>query len=191
MSLTPSTMLNLGTDAPDFNLKDLDNNTITLNNFSNYKALLVVFMCNHCPYVLHVIDSFSKIAAEYQSKGVATVGINSNDIETYPQDAPDKMIEFSKNHNLSFPYLLDDTQKTAQSYRASCTPDFFLFDNNRKLVYRGQMDEARPGNNKPVTGQNIREAMDAVLSSKAVTENQKPSMGCNIKWKEGNEPDYF
>lgn len=191
MSLTPSTMLPLGTKAPDFTLTNLEGETITLNSFKDSKALLVVFMCNHCPYVLHIISSFSKIAKEYQEKGIGIVGINSNDVDTYPQDAPDKMIDFYKKYNLTFPYLFDEEQKTAQNYRASCTPDFFLFDNSRKLVYRGQMDGARPGNNIAITGENLKEALDAVLSKKPVTGIQKPSMGCNIKWKSGNEPDYF
>ena len=191
MALTPSTMLPLGTKAPDFSLKDLEGNTISPDIFKDSKALLVVFMCNHCPYVLHVIDDFAAIAAEYQNKGIAIVGINSNDFEAYPDDAPDKMADFSRQHNMTFPYLLDDKQKTAQQYRAACTPDFFLFDESRKLVYRGQLDDSRPGNDKPVTGRDLKTAMDAVLLSETVPSDQKPSMGCNIKWKKGNEPDYF
>lgn len=191
MALTPSTMLPLGTAAPDFNLKDLEGNTVSPENFKDSKAMLIVFMCNHCPYVLHVIEDFSKIADEYIKKGVAIAGINSNDIEAYPQDGPDKMIDFAKEYNLPFPYLFDEKQETAKKYRAACTPDFFLFDENRKLVYRGQLDDSRPGNDKPVTGSSLKAAMDAVLTGSKIPEQQKPSMGCNIKWKTGNEPDYF
>ncbi|HAK44945.1 MAG TPA: thioredoxin family protein, partial [Spirochaeta sp.] len=145
----------------------------------------------HCPYVLHIIEYFSIMAGEYQKQGIGIVGINSNDVDTYPDDSPANMAEFSKKYDLSFPYLFDETQKAARSYRASCTPDFFLFNSERKLVYRGQLDDSRPGNNKPVTGRELRAALDALLIEEPVVVNQKPSMGCNIKWKSGNEPDYF
>ncbi|MDC7227992.1 MAG: thioredoxin family protein [Spirochaetales bacterium] len=191
MSLTPSTMLPLGTTAPDFNLKDPDGISVNLDSFKNSKALLVVFICNHCPYVLHIIDEFSKIAAEYQKRGLGVVGINSNDVETYPQDSPEKMSDFINKHNLSFPYLYDESQSVGREYRAACTPDFFLFDEDRKLVYRGQLDESRPANDIPVSGGDLKAAMDAVLAGRPVPGDQKPSMGCNIKWKAGNEPDYF
>ena len=190
MSLTPSTMLELGTKAPDFTLKDLKGKSVSLKSFSEYKALLVVFMCNHCPYVKHVIDGFTAIADEYEKKGIGIVGINSNDSETYEDDSPGKMAEFAEEHGINFPYLFDESQQTALAYKAACTPDFFLFDENRELFYRGQMDEARPGNEVPVTGKNLREAFDAVLSDKPAPREQKPSMGCNIKWREGNEPVY-
>ena len=191
MALTASTMLELGTSAPDFNLKDLDGNYISLDSFKNKKALLVVFMCNHCPYVKHIADSFVKLAEEYTARGIGIAGINSNDAEAYPEDSPAKMKEFAHEKNISFPYLYDETQETAKKYRAACTPDFFLFDSERKLVYRGQMDEARPGNDAPVTGEDLIAALDAVLDGKPVQKDQKASMGCNIKWKEGNAPDYF
>jgi peroxiredoxin len=191
MSLTPSTMLKLGTRAPDFNLMDLNGKRVTLNTFKNHKALLVVFMCNHCPYVRHIIEDFTKIATEYQSRGIGIVGINSNDVESYKADSPPKMLEFAQKHNLTFAYLYDETQETAKKYKAACTPDFFLFDHNRNLVYRGQMDDSRPENGKSITGKDLRAAFDAVLKDKPIIIEQKPSMGCNIKWKPGNEPDYY
>ena len=191
MSLTPSTMLELGTAAPNFDLMDLEGNWVNLQSIDNNKALLIVFMCNHCPYVRHVIDDFALLAKEYQKKGISVVGINSNDFETYEDDGPEKMIEFSKEKGFSFPYLLDDTQSTAKAYKAACTPDFFLFDSSLKLVYRGQMDDARPGNENPITGKDLRAALNAVLGNTPIPEVQKPSMGCNIKWKKGNEPSYF
>lgn len=191
MSLTASTMLELGTRAPEFNLNDLDGNSVSLENFRDKKALLVVFMCNHCPYVKHVIDGFVGLADEYMAKGVGIVGINSNDAETYPEDSPEHMAKFAKDKKISFPYLYDESQETAKKYKAACTPDFFLFNSARNLVYRGQMDEARPGNDVPVTGKELRSALDAVLNDKPISEEQKPSMGCNIKWKSGNAPVYF
>jgi peroxiredoxin len=188
---TASTMLALGTKAPDFELPDTGGKMVSLKDFAGSKALLVVFMCNHCPYVKHIIDKFVEIAREYQSKGVAVVGINSNDVDNFPDDSPENMTATAKAKGFTFPYLYDENQETAKAYKAACTPDFFLFDANRKLVYRGQMDDSRPGNGKPVTGVDLKAAMDAVLANKKVLELQKPSMGCNIKWKPGNEPTYF
>ena len=191
MARTESTMLELGTQAPDFALKDTEGNIVHLSDFKGAKALLVIFMCNHCPYVIHLRQAISEFAKEYQDKGLAIVGINSNDVENYPDDSYEKMIEEKASAGYIFPYLYDETQEVAKAYRAACTPDFFLFDQNQKLVYRGQWDDSRPRNDIPVTGQDIRAAVDAVLNGEPVSQEQKPSMGCNIKWKAGNEPDYF
>ena len=148
-------------------------------------------MCNHCPYVKHVAAGLAELAKEYQRRGVAVVGINSNDVDAYPDDSPAKMAEEVKLRGYTFPYLYDETQAVAKAYRAACTPDFYVFDRQRKLVYRGQMDSSRPGSDVPVTGEDLRAALDAVLAGQPVSANQKPSLGCNIKWKPGNEPDYF
>jgi peroxiredoxin len=183
-------MLPLGTPAPDFTLPDPDGKTVSLAEFRDAPALLVVFMCNHCPYVKHVRQRLAGLARDYQAKGVAVVGINSNDVANYPDDSPEKMREEIENAGYTFPYLYDEDQSVAHAYHAACTPDFFVFDRDRKLVYRGQMDDSRPGNDKPVTGADLRAALDAVLAGEPVSEQQKPSAGCNIKWKKGNEPDY-
>ena len=190
MALTPSTMLPLGTTAPDFSLPDTEGNTVSLADCQDSPALLVVVMCNHCPFVVHIREGLAAMAREYQEKGVAVVGFNANDVANYPDDSPAKMAEEVKNAGYTFPYLYDESQETAKAYRAACTPDFFLFDKQRKLAYRGQMDGSRPGNDIPVTGADLRAAMDAVLAGKPVSENQTGSMGCNIKWKAGNEPNY-
>jgi len=189
MAKTLSYMLALGTPAPGFNLPDFNGKFYSLKDFEDSSALLVVFMCCHCPYVKHVIKGLVEMAREYRQKGAAVVAINSNDIKSYPEDRPEKMAEDAKNHGYTFPYLFDETQEVAKAYKAVCTPDFFLFNKERKLVYRGQMDDSRPENNNPVTGKDMREAMNAVLENREVTVNQKPSLGCNIKWKPGNEPD--
>ncbi len=191
MVATASTMLALGTKAPDFELPDTGGKMVSLKDFNESKVLLVVFMCNHCPFVKHIIDKFVEIAKEYQAKGVGVVGINSNDVENYSEDSPENMTANAKAKGFTFPYLYDENQETAKAYKAACTPDFFLFDAERKLVYRGQMDESRPGSGKPVTGADLKAAMDAVLAGKNAPKIQKPSMGCNIKWKTGNEPAYF
>jgi peroxiredoxin len=188
MAKTPSTMVPLGTRAPDFSLPDTAGKQVALGDFGKAPALLVMFICNHCPFVKHVRAGLAKLAKDYQPKGVAIVGINSNDIEHYPDDSPEKMAEEARAAGYSFPYLFDETQEVAKAYRAACTPDFFLFDRQRKLVYRGQMDDSRPGNGVPVTGKDLRAALDAVLAGKSVAAGQKSSMGCNIKWKAGNEP---
>jgi peroxiredoxin len=185
-----SVMMPLGTTAPPFELPDSQGSTVSIDDFKNKPALLVVFMCNHCPFVRHVLDGLVQLADEYQEKGVAVVGINSNDINSYPEDGPEKMRKLVSGSNMKFPYLYDESQKVAMAYKAACTPVFFLFDKNRKLVYRGQMDDSRPSNDLPVTGDDLRAAIDAVLTDKKVSTNQKPSMGCSIKWKPGNEPDY-
>lgn len=191
MVLTPSTMLALGTQAPDFKLPDPSGKEHSLADFQGAPALLVAFICNHCPYVKHVADEFASLAKEYQAKGVAVVAINSNDVATHPADSPEKMAEEIQQRGYIFPYLYDETQEAAQAYRAACTPDFYVFDKNQKLVYRGQMDSSRPDSGIPVTGKDLRAALDAVLSGQPVPEEQTPSIGCNIKWRSGNEPDYF
>jgi peroxiredoxin len=191
MSLTPSTMMPLDTKVPAFSLPDTGGNIVTPDDFKDENALLVVFMCNHCPYVKHIIEPFVGLVKEYQRKGVGVVGINSNDVEEYPDDSPANMILVEKSLGFTFPYLYDEDQEVAKTYGAACTPDFFLFDSERKLVYRGQLDSSRPGNDIPITGKDLRTAMDEVLEGKPVTVEQRPSPGCNIKWKPGNEPDYF
>ncbi|HGX93153.1 MAG TPA: thioredoxin family protein [Candidatus Tenderia sp.] len=191
MAKTESTMLALGTQAPDFSLKSTDGSIVTLADFKDAKALLVIFMCNHCPYVVHLRSAFTEFANEYQAKGLAIVGINSNDVENYPADSFDKMVEEKAAAGYPFPYLFDETQAVAKAYQAACTPDFFLFDAEQKLAYRGQWDASRPRNDLPVTGKDMRTAVDAVLAGKAPQAEQIPSMGCNIKWKPGNEPDYY
>ena len=184
-------MLSLGTTAPDFRLPDTNGKVIALADFKDKPALLVIFMCNHCPYVIHIRAGLAQFARDYAPRNVAIVGINSNDVENYPDDSPAKMKAEVKSAGYIFPYLYDETQAVAKSYRAACTPDIYLFDKNQKLVYRGQFDDSRPGNSIPVTGKDLRAAFDAVLAGKSVSSNQKASIGCNIKWKSGNEPDYF
>lgn len=184
-------MLELGTRAPDFRLKDTDGNWIALSDFKQSKALLVMFICNHCPYVKHVQKELASLCREYQKKGVAIVGINSNDAKNYPDDSPEKMKEEKTAAGYTFPYLFDDTQQVAMVYKAACTPDFFVFDANQKLVYRGQMDDSRPKSTAPNNGKDLRTALDGLLSGKPINPDQRPSMGCNIKWKPGNAPKYF
>ncbi len=191
MVKTASTMLALGTVAADFTLPDTKGARVSLSDFPDAPALLVIFMCNHCPYVKHVAEGLAALAKEYQRRGVAVVGINANDASAFPDDAPAKMAEEVKLRGYTFPYLYDATQEVAKAYRAACTPDFYVFDRQRRLVYRGQMDSSRPGSEIPVTGVDLRTALDAVLAGQPVPSNQRPSLGCNIKWKPGNEPDYF
>ena len=188
MVVTASKMLALGTSAPDFCLVDTGGKTVSLSDFKDAKALLVIFMCNHCPFVKHVMKKMVELAGQYEQKGVAVVGINSNDVENFPDDSPEKMAQTAKREKFSFPYLYDETQEVAKSYEAACTPDFFLFDGERKLAYRGQMDDSRPGKDTPVTGVDLTAAVEMVLAGKQFNGLQKPSMGCNIKWKQGNEP---
>jgi peroxiredoxin len=185
-----STMLPLGTKAPDFRLPDPGGKVVSLADFKNAPALLVVFMCNRCPYVKHIRDGLAKLARDYRPRGVAVVGINSNDVANYPADSPANMAAEAKSAGYVFPYLYDETQAVAKAYRAACTPDLFLFDKEQRLAYRGQFDDSRPGNGVAVTGKDVRAALDAVLAGKPVPPTQKPSIGCNIKWKPGNEPDY-
>lgn len=191
MARTPSTMPELGLPAPDFSLPDPSGRVYTLDDFKDARALLVVFMCNHCPFVIHLRSALAEFAREYRDKGLAVVGINANDVVSHPDDAPEKMAEEIERSGYSFPYLYDETQQTAKDYRAACTPDFFLYDQDRKLFYRGQFDDSRPGNDIPVTGRDMRAAVDAVLSGRPAPQEQKPSLGCNIKWRPGNEPEYF
>lgn len=188
---TPSTMLPLGTPAPAFSLPDTQGNTVSLDQYAGAPALLVAFICNHCPYVKHVQPALTALCREYQERGVAIVAINANDPETYPTDAPEHMKTEAAAQGYTFPYLHDATQEVAKAYRAACTPDFFVFDKDRRLAYRGQMDGSRPGNAVPPTGEELRAALDAVLAGQAPAADQHPSMGCNIKWKPGNAPDYF
>lgn len=190
MALTASTMLDLGTSAPDFRLPDPSGRMVARDDFQQAPALLVVFMCNHCPYVKHIREKLASFGREFQAKGLAIVGINSNDTNEYPEDSPEKMAEEIKTVGYTFPYLYDGSQRVAKAYRAACTPDFFLFDASRRLVYRGQFDDSRPGNAVAVTGKDLRAAVGAVLAGRLVSSPQKPSMGCNIKWKAGHEPAY-
>lgn len=191
MALTPSTMLPLGTIAPGFHLPDTDGKTVSLADFKGRPALLVLFLCNHCPYVVHIRDGLAQLAREYMTRGVGIVGINANDEIKYPADSPQKMKAEAKAAGYVFPYLFDATQKVAKSYRAACTPDIFLFDKDQRLVYRGQFDDSRPDNQQPVTGKDLREALEAVLGGQPPLKIQRASIGCNIKWKPGHEPDYY
>jgi peroxiredoxin len=184
-------MLPLGTRAPRFELPDFDGKACTVEDFAGRPALLVAFICNHCPFVQHMRAGFASFAREYSKRGLATVAVNSNDLDAYPQDGPDAMREEARSLGYVFPYLVDATQAIAKAYRAACTPDFFLFDADRRLVYRGQFDDSRPGNDRPVTGADLRKAVDAVLEGRPVDADQRPSLGCNIKWKPGAEPDYY
>lgn len=191
MVLTPSTMLALGTKAPDFQLKDVTtSNLVSLDSFKNKKALLVMFICRHCPYVQHIKYQLTKIDKDYRDK-IGIIAISTNDAEEYPDDAPGSLKLFAKEMGYSFPFCYDATQEVAKSYTAACTPDFFLFDKDKKLVYRGELDDSRPNTNIPVTGKDLRAAIDAILVGVPVDQDQKPSVGCNIKWRAGNEPSYF
>jgi peroxiredoxin len=191
MALTPSTMQDLGTMAPDFDLSGANHKRYSLANQTIDKGLLVVFTCNHCPYVIHIRQQLVEKAKTYQAQGITVVAINSNDFDAYPDDNPVKMASDAKEFGYTFPYLIDDKQKAARDYGAACTPDFFLFDAEKKLVYRGQFDSARPGNDEPVTGADLSRAVDQILAGESIAVDQRPSMGCNIKWKRGNEPEYF
>jgi peroxiredoxin len=191
MARTASTMLPLGTKAPYFSLVNFDGRTVTLESLREARALLVAFICNHCPYVKHVAPAFAELAREYQAKGVAVVAISSNDVASHPADSPEQMVREAEERGYTFPYLYDETQAVAKAYAAACTPDFYVFDKDRKLIYRGQMDASRPDSGIPVTGADLRAALDAVLAGTPVPADQKPSIGCNIKWKTGNEPAYF
>lgn len=191
MVRTASTMLPLGTTAPDFSLVDTEGNTVSRHDFVGKKGLLVIFLCNHCPYVKHVAEELKRLSDEYLARDIAVVGISSNDSEAYPADSPEQMKLEKQQRGYAFPYLFDATQEVAKTYRAACTPDFFLFDADHKLVYRGQLDDSRPSNGKPVTGADLRTALDNLLAGQPPLERQVPSLGCNIKWIPGAEPDYF
>ena len=192
MVRTASTMLELGTAAPDFSLPDVvTGRAVSLADFGGKKALLVMFICRHCPYVKHVQEELARLGRDYQNRGVGVVAISSNDALEFPEDAPASLKEMAAELGFTFPFCYDESQETAKAYSAACTPDFFVFDGSRKLVYRGQLDDSRPGSGKPVTGSDLRAALDAVVSGRPVNPDQKPSLGCNIKWRAGNEPAYF
>ena len=192
MVKTASTMLALGTIAPEFQLPDVvSGQTISLSTFSDSKALLVMFICQHCPFVIHVREELSKIGRDYSDRPLGIVAISANDVANYPNDSPEKLKQMAEEFNFNFPVCYDETQEVSKSYTAACTPDFFLFDADKKLVYRGQLDDSRPSNNALVTGKDLRRAIYLTLENKDIDLEQKPSIGCNIKWKPGNEPDYF
>jgi peroxiredoxin len=184
-------MLPLGSKAPDFRLPDTNGKFVSLADFTGVPALVVVFMCNHCPYVKHIRGALAQLARDYLPRRVGMVGISANDATRYPDDSPAEMAREAKAAGYLFPYLYDETQEVAKAYRAACTPDIFLFDQQQQLVYRGQLDDSRPGSNVVVTGKDLRTALEAVLAGKSVSPNQKPSVGCSIKWKPGNSPPYF
>lgn len=192
MVKTASTMLPLGTAAPEFQLPDVvSNQTISLATFADRQALLLIFLCQHCPFVKHVQQELARIAQDYSQQSLGIVAISANDIANYPEDAPEKLKQMAEDLNFNFPVCYDESQEVSKAYTAACTPDFFLFDAERQLAYRGQLDDSRPSNNIPVTGKDLRRAIDAVLQAQTVDFDQKPSIGCNIKWKPGNEPKYF
>jgi peroxiredoxin len=191
VAATPSTMLPLGTRAPFFRLPDTDGREVSLDDFELATALLIIFLCNHCPYVKHVRRGLVDLVRDLQARGVAVVGINANDVASHPEDSPAQMAREAKEVGYTFPYLHDESQEVAKAYGAACTPDFFLFDAQHQLVYRGQMDDSRPGNGLPVTGADLRAAANALLEGRPVPGDQKPSIGCNIKWRPGNEPEYY
>jgi peroxiredoxin len=191
MAKTPSTMLALGTRAPDFRLPESDGTVVSRDDSADAPGLLVMFLCNHCPYVQHIRGGLAEFAREYQAKRLAIVAINANDVASYPDDSPEKMKAEKARYGYVFPYLYDESQEVAKAYAAACTPDFFLFDRARRLVYRGQFDDSRPGNGVAVTGKDLRAACEALLSGRPIAADQRPSIGCNIKWKAGNAPSYF
>jgi peroxiredoxin len=191
VAVTPSTMLPLGTFAPDFSLPEpATGKEVSLSDFAGREALLMMFICNHCPYVKHVRGELARLGRDYGDRGVGIVAICSNDVRTHPEDGPERMAEEARDAGYTFPYLHDATQEVARAYRAACTPDFFVFDAQRRLSYRGQLDDSRPGNGRPVNGADLRAALDAVLAGRPAPGTQKPSAGCNIKWKPGNEPEH-
>ncbi|MDJ0745017.1 MAG: thioredoxin family protein [Xenococcaceae cyanobacterium MO_167.B27] len=192
MVLTPSTMLALGTKAPDFALADVvSGDTISLGTFADKKALLVIFMCRHCPFVKHIQQELAKLGKDYANESLGIVAISANDVEKYPDDSPENLKQMAQELGFNFPVCYDATQEVAKAYTAACTPDFFLFNQTQELVYRGQLDDSRPSNNLPVTGQDLRNAISNVLADKPIPSEQKPSIGCNIKWIPGKEPSYF
>jgi peroxiredoxin len=184
-------MLPLGTKAPDFELTNIDGTKVSLERFRGKKALVVIFMCNHCPYVKHVAPEIARLSSDYLPKDVGFVAISSNDADAYPEDSLERMADEAKNRGYAFPYLFDADQSVAKAYQAACTPDIFLFDGNMQLVYRGQLDDSRPKNDVPLSGSDLRKALDYALAGKSIDWPQKPSIGCNIKWKQGAEPEYF
>jgi len=191
MVRTASTMLSLGTQAPDFALINIDGKTVSLSDFRGKKALVVIFMCNHCPYVKHVAAELTHVSNDYMPKGIGFVGISSNDIVAHPDDSPEMMKAEAAKQGYAFPYLFDADQSVAVAYKAACTPDIFVFDSSHRLVYRGQLDDSRPKTDKPLTGKDLRSALDSLLAGEPVSSEQRASIGCNIKWKNGGEPEYF
>lgn len=192
MALTASTMLPLGTNAPDFHLPDVvSGNTISLSTFAGKQALLVMFICRHCPFVKHIKEEMARLGKDYINRNVGIVGISANDAKDFPDDAPEQLKAMAEELKLSFPICYDESQEIAKAYTAACTPDFFLFDAQQQLVYRGQLDDSRPSNGKPVTGADLRAAIEAILTGQLVNAQQQPSLGCNIKWKPGNAPSYY
>jgi peroxiredoxin len=191
MVRTHSTMLALGSAAPGFDLPNVSGGQVSLQDFEQKKALLVMFISKHCPFVKHILEELTRLGKDYYGSELGIVAISANDVENFPDDAPQQLKEMSEISGFKFPVCYDETQETAKAYRAACTPDFFLFDSKRKLVYRGQLDDSRPDTSIPVDGRDLRKAIEAVLNDEAVDQDQKPSLGCNIKWIAGNEPDYF
>ncbi len=192
MARTPTVRVNLGYQAPDFNLTDVvSGNACSFNDVKGSNGTVVMFLCNHCPFVVHVMDELIRIGNDYSDKGIGFVAISSNDVSTHPDDSPEKMAELAKEKSFPFPYLYDESQETAKVYLAACTPDFSVFDGNAECVYRGQLDDSRPGNNQPVNGKDLRTVLDLLVQGESIPTEQKPSLGCNIKWKAGNEPDYY
>jgi peroxiredoxin len=191
MVRTPSTMLPLGTVAPDFSLPNVDGRTVAFSDAAGSRGTVVMFICNHCPFVKHVADQLAVLGRDYLPRGIGFAAISSNDVSTHPADSPEQMVREAEERGYSFPYLYDENQEVAKAYRAACTPDFFVFDGDRRLVYRGQLDASRPGNEVPVTGADLRAALDAVVAGQDVPAGQIPSIGCNIKWRAGREPEYF
>ncbi|MFO8151813.1 thioredoxin family protein [Thioalkalivibrio sp.] len=192
MARTPSQMIDLGTEAPNFSLPDVvSGKKVSLDDFPDAKGFMIAFICNHCPFVQLIRHEFARYGREYTDKGIAVIAINSNDIEAHPEDGPDAMRDDARRFGYTFPYCLDEDQSVAKAYQAACTPDLYLFDADRRLVYRGQFDGARPGNDVPVTGADLRAATDALLAGRKIPEDQTASLGCNIKWKPGNEPTYY
>jgi len=191
MVRTPSTMLTLGTTAPGFSLPNVDGSTVGLDDVAGPRGTVVMFICNHCPFVKHVADQLAALGRDYLAHGIGFVAISSNDVSSHPSDSPEQMVHEAELRGYPFPYLYDETQEVARAYRAACTPDFFVFDGDRKLAYRGQLDASRPGNSLPVTGADLRAALDALAAGRRPSADQHPSIGCNIKWKPGQEPEYF
>lgn len=191
MVLTPSTMKELGTPIPDFELENLEGSIVTPRNFEEKKGLLVMFISKHCPYVQHILEELTRLSQDYKDSDLGMVAISSNDVENYPDDSAENLRKMANENGLEFSICLDESQEVAKNFQASCTPDFFLYDAEGVLVYRGQLDDSRPGNNQPVNGRDLRKAIEAILAGRNPEPEQKPSIGCNIKWKRGNEPEYF
>ena len=191
MVRTPSTMLPLGTPAPDFELPNVDGRMVSYADAAGPRGTVVMFICNHCPFVKHVADQLAALGRDYMPQGIGFAAVSSNDVSSHPADSPEQMVAEAEERGYPFPYLYDETQEVAKAYRAACTPDFYAFDSEGKLVYRGQLDPSRPGSDVPVTGADLRRSLDALLAGSLPVTDQVASLGCNIKWKAGNEPPYF